>query len=112
VDKLNCYRAIAKKVIEEYAAFFKPDNGEVTSEVVVDSDHDHYELMQIGFENLARVHDCIIHLDIIDGKIWVQHDATNRPVVDELLAAGIPAQDIVRGFHPAKLRHHTEFAVG
>ena len=34
-----------------------------------------------------------------------------RPVAEELLAAGIPHEDIVLGFHPADLRHHTNFAV-
>jgi hypothetical protein len=32
-------------------------------------------------------------------------------VVGELLEAGVPAEDIVLGFHPAFVRHHTGFAV-
>jgi hypothetical protein len=31
---------------------------------------------------------------------------------EELLAAGIPREDIVLAFHPAELRHLTGFAVG
>jgi hypothetical protein len=49
-------------------------------------------------------------LDIIDGKVWIQHDGTNRPVADELLAAGIPRDDIVLGFQPPDLRKFTDFA--
>ena len=30
----------------------------------------------------------------------------------ELIAAGIPQEDIVLAFHPARLRHLTGFAVG
>jgi hypothetical protein len=31
---------------------------------------------------------------------------------NELIAAGIPQQDIVLAWHPRELRHHTGFAVG
>ncbi|HTU92858.1 MAG TPA: element excision factor XisI family protein, partial [Gemmataceae bacterium] len=40
------------------------------------------------------------------------YDGTNRPVADELIAAGIPQEDIVLGFHPADVRPLTGFAVG
>jgi hypothetical protein len=58
------------------------------------------------------VHGSVIHLDIIDGKVWLQYDGTTRPVADELMAAGIPREDIVLGFHPADVRPLTKFAVG
>jgi len=58
------------------------------------------------------VHGCVVHIDIIGDKVWIQYDGTNRPVADELMAAGIPPTDIVLGFHPPKMRQHTEFAVG
>ncbi len=48
---------------------------------------------------------------IIDGKVWIQHDGTNRPVAEALLDEGIPREDIVLAFHPARLRHLTGFAV-
>ncbi len=44
--------------------------------------------------------------------VWIQHDGTNRPVAEELMAAGIPREDIVLGFHPADVRPLTGFAVG
>lgn len=45
-------------------------------------------------------------------KVWIQYDGTNRPVADELLAAGIPQQDIVLAWQPRELRHPTGFAIG
>jgi len=53
----------------------------------------------------------VIHLDIINGKIWIQHDSTDWPVADALLEAGVPKEDIVLGFHPAEVRQYTDFAV-
>jgi hypothetical protein len=47
----------------------------------------------------------------LNGKIWIQYDGTIRPVAEALLAAGIPREAIVLGFHPANVRQYTDFAV-
>src|SRR4051812_9288388 len=110
MDKLTRYRKILEQIINDYAAH-KPSNGQIESEAIIDREKDHYEVMQFGWDKVRRVHGTVIHLDIIDGKIWIQHDGTNRPVADELLAAGVPKEDIVLGFHPAELWQHTGFGV-
>jgi hypothetical protein len=111
MDKLPRYRDIIRRVTAEYASW-KPSHAQVEYEVIEDRSRDHFELMAIGWDGQRRVHHTVLHLDIIDGKIWVQHDATDRPVAEALVAAGVPKSDIVIGFHPADLRRHTEFAVG
>jgi len=58
-----------------------------------------------------RIHGCVVHIDIIQGKIWIQHDGTNRPVAEELLEAGVPSSDIILGFHPPQVRQYTDFGV-
>jgi hypothetical protein len=63
-------------------------------------------------DGVRRVHGSVIHLDIRDGKVWIQYDGTNRPVADALLEEGIPREDIVLGFHPAYVRKYTDFALG
>src|SRR5262249_56539344 len=109
MDRVECYREIVRRVIEEYARY-NPSHGEIETEAIVDRDKDHSEVMHVGWDGVRRVHGCVIHIDIIGGKVWIQYDGTSRPVADGLLAAGIPREDIVLGFHPAELRHHTEFA--
>jgi hypothetical protein len=111
MDKIDRYRDIVRRVIEEYASY-KPSHGQIDTEAVIDRDRDHYEVMQVGWDRHRRVHGSVIHLDIIDGKIWIQYDGTNWPVADELLAAGVPKEDIVLAFHPAELRPLTGFGVG
>ena len=110
MDRTERYRQIVRRVIDNYAEL-PPSNGEIESVAIVDREHDRYEVVDVGWNGERRVHHSVIHLDIIDGKVWIQHDATNRPVADELLAAGIPAEDIVLAFHPARVRHLTGFAV-
>ena len=51
-----------------------------------------------------------VYMRIKQGKLWVEEDWTKQGIVDELLAMGVPAEDIVLGFqHPSK-RPLTEFA--
>ena len=111
MDKLGRYREIVRAVIEEYASY-KPSHGQIDTQAIVDRERDHYEVMHVGWDGARRVHGSVVHLDIRDGKVWVQYDGTSRPVVDELVAAGIPNEDIVLAFHPARLRQFTGFAVG
>ena len=111
MHRVDRYREIVRRVIEEYGRY-KPSHGQIDCEVIVDPERDHYEVMHVGWDGVRRVHGCVIHVDILDGKVWVQYDGTNRPVAEELVAAGIPKEDIVLAFHPAKVRPHTGYAVG
>ncbi|MGH7202595.1 MAG: XisI protein [Planctomycetaceae bacterium] len=111
MDRVERYRGIVRRLIEEYARY-KPSHGQIESECIADPDRDHYEVMHVGWDGVRRVHGSVVHIDIIDGKVWIQYDGTSRPVAEELIAAGIPRDDIVLGFHPAELRSHTHFAVG
>jgi hypothetical protein len=110
-DKLTKYRDVARKVVTEYAGY-KLSYGDIQTEAVIDPEKDHFEVMNVGWDNRGfRVHATVIHLDIINNKIWIQHDSTDWSVADALLNAGVPKEDIVLGFHSADERPYTEFAV-
>lgn len=109
MDKNTSYREIIRQIILDYAKD-KPRNGDIETKALMDTERDHYKVMDVGFEGMNRVYGSIIHLDIINGKIWIQYDGTNRPVATALLDAGVPREDIVLGFHPASLRQYTDFA--
>jgi hypothetical protein len=109
-DTLNRYRQIVRDLIYEYAKY-KPSHGQIETEAIVNAETDHYEVMHVGWDGQRRVHGCVVHIDIIQGKIWIQHDGTNRPVAEELLEAGVPKEDIILGFHPPQVRQYTDFGV-
>jgi hypothetical protein len=111
MDRIERYREIVCRVIREYASY-KPSNGQIDTEAIEDRDRDHYEVMHVGWDGQRRVHGSVVHIDIIGDKVWIQYDGTSRPVADELIEGGIPREDIVLGFHPAKVRPLTGFAVG
>lgn len=110
MDALTHYRDIVCKLICEYASY-KPSHGQIETEAIIDTERDHYEVMHVGWDGVRRVHGPVVHIDIIDDKVWIQYDGTSYPVADALLAAGIPREAIVLGFHPADVRQYTGFAV-
>jgi aspartyl-tRNA synthetase len=66
----------------------------------------------VGWKNRKRQHGCVLHLDIKDQKIWIQHDGTEIGIADELVKLGVPKSDIVLAFHEPLVRQYTDFAVG
>jgi hypothetical protein len=55
---------------------------------------------------------CVLHLDIKNGKIWIQQNGTEIGIADELVKLGVPKEDIVLAFHEPLMRQYTGFAVG
>src|SRR3989442_6986933 len=111
MERLAGYRKIIGQVLAEYAGY-RPANGEIDRELVVDAERDHFDLLHVVWDGVQRVHGPVIHIDIIGDKVWIQYDGTNRPVAEELVAAGIPREAIVLAFHPPFVRPHTGFAPG
>ena len=103
MDTLNRYRAIVESVLTPYAERRYSDT-EITNEAVYDRSHDRYLIVSVGWQGVRRVQHCLLHLDIINGKIWIQRDGTEDGIADELESAGIPKSDIVLAFHPEKDR--------
>lgn len=109
-NALKHYRAIVRSVILEYATH-KPAHGDITTRAVIDEERDSYQVIDIGWQGKRRVFGVILHIDIIDDKIWIQYDGTEHGVATALVEAGIPRSAIVLGFKPKHVRPLTQFAV-
>ncbi|RUR76730.1 XisI protein [Chlorogloeopsis fritschii PCC 9212] len=110
MDRIAKYREIVQKVVREYATH-KPYHGQIDIGTIIDSERDRYLVLQVGWDEVRRVHGCTVHIDIISDKVWIQYDGSSYPVAEALMEAGIPREDIVLGFHPENLRQYTGFAV-
>ncbi len=110
MDTLEQDRQIIQKIISEYAQI-PYAHGEIERHTVFDRNSDRYLLMIVGWEGVRQVHGCIIHVEIIDSKIWIHRDGTEDGIASELLKAGIPKERIVLGFKSPRMRQHTGFAV-
>lgn len=110
MDTLDSYRDTIERVLSEYATV-PYAHGDLRAEVAFDRQHDRYLLLTVGWDRGKRVHASIVHIDIINGKVWVQRDGTEYGVANELVGASIPRDRIVLGFQPEQVRPFTEFAV-
>lgn len=107
--KVDTYRAKVQQIIAGYAQrLSSADNDEI--EIVFDTTNDHYLLLETGWRGEERDYGSLIHLDIKGDKIWIQYDGTEIGIANELVALGVPKQDIVLGFHSPFMRQHTKFA--
>ncbi len=103
------YRTIVEQLLADYADFLGSD--EVQMELVFDRDRDRYLLVETGWQDGYRIYGSLLHIDIIENKIWIQHDGTEEGVAEELVNAGISKDCIVLGFKSMERRKLTEFAV-
>ena len=103
------YRQIVKQLIlEKVQGQTYPK--EIEKQAVIDTESDNYLLLHTGWRDNRRTHGCSLHLDIKDGKIWIQHDGTEVGIATKLLELGVPKEDIVLAFHSPYMRQFTEFA--
>jgi hypothetical protein len=110
MDDVSNYRKLIRALIQKYAQFH-PARGDIQIEVILDEPQDHYELIYSGWNGPYRIHGSVLHLDIRDGKIWIQHDGTEAGIAEELVQAGVPRERIVLAFKPPDIRPHTGFAI-
>jgi hypothetical protein len=112
MDKLNHYRDLIKQTLTEYdqLASQTPSAG-VESLLAFDETRDQYLWFQTGWRQKKRVRGITVHIQIKSNKIWIEEDWTEEGMANELLKLGVPASDIVLGFHPPEARQFTEFAL-
>lgn len=104
------YRERVQQLLAQYRGSDASDE-EVEAQLVADTKHDHYQLVNVGWEDGHRVYGCMIHIDIKGDKVWVQQNLTEQEVAEDLVELGIPKECIVLGFQPPYMRKFTEFAV-
>jgi XisI protein len=112
MDRIERYREVIHRLLEEYRQLYasQPSSG-VETVVICDDAHGEYLLMRVGWRGETRVRRPAFYLRLKNNKIWIEEDWTQEGVATELVAAGVPREDIVLAFNPPELRHLTEFAV-
>ncbi|NEO83463.1 MAG: XisI protein [Spirulina sp. SIO3F2] len=108
--KVEMYRAIIRQLLGQYATY-KPSHGEIEVHPIFDDEHNHYQVVGIGWDQQKRVYGCSIHLEIKNEKIWIQLNNTEWDIAQALVEENISKDDIVIGFHPPSLRQYSGYAV-
>jgi hypothetical protein len=105
------YRELIKSLSEKYSH----DNSEerdVESHIAFDRERDCYVMFHVGWRGEKRVYGCVMHIEIKEGKIWIQRDGIEAGIANELIELGVPKSDIVLGYRSPYMRQFTELAVG
>ncbi|MUL35173.1 XisI protein [Gloeocapsopsis dulcis] len=105
MDRVTQYRKIVQDFLRDFAA----DDPE--AQLVFDTERDHYLVMHIGWRSDYRIYGCAMQLDLVEGKVWIQHNSTEIFVDRELIQRGVAPQDIVLGFRSPKVRERLAAAL-
>ncbi|MEB3147609.1 MAG: XisI protein [Sphaerospermopsis kisseleviana] len=110
MDTIASYRNIIQSLLTAYAAI-PIANGKIDCYTVFDTKQDHYQVMNVGWDGHRRVYGCVLHLDIKEGKIWIEQNMTEMMVAEELVARGVAKEDIILGFQAPEMREYTGYGV-
>ena len=105
MDRVNQYRQIVQDFLQHFAA----DDPE--AQLIFDVERDRYLVMHNGWRGDYRIYGCAMQLDLIDGKVWIQHNSTEIVIDRELIQRGIAPQDIVLGFRSPSVRERLAAAL-
>jgi hypothetical protein len=108
MEKIN-YSQLIQDILTQHSDHDSKNHTE--TQLLFDTKRHHYQVLNIGWKEQKRIYGVIIHLDIKDEKIWIQRDGTEIGIANQLIAAGVPKQDIVLGFQAPYKRSLTEFAL-
>ena len=109
MDPLDTWRDTIERILTAHTAV-PHANAAAHTEAAFDRSRDRYLLIDNGWRGSERIHGVLVHIDIADGRIWIQYDGTEHGVAIELIEAGIPRGSIVLGFQPPEVRPYTSFA--
>jgi hypothetical protein len=105
------YQSIIKNVLQNHANYRATLPDGYTSQIIFDDERGQYLVLDMGWNGDKYLHATPIHLSLIGDKVWVQYDDTEEGVATDLMAAGVPREDLVLGFRHPKIRQHTGFAI-
>jgi hypothetical protein len=98
MERVNEYRQQVQSFLRDFTA------DDPHTQVIFDTERDHYLVVHNAWHDDSRTYGCAMHLDIIDGKVWIQHNSTEIAIDQELRNRGIAKEDIVLGFRSPSVR--------
>ena len=113
MDQLNHYRDTIERLLSEIVRLIERSsdtNPQLRNRTVFDRRSDNYLIVCEGWQGARRIDTNVVHLEIINGKVWIQVDNTDQAIARQLEKAGVPKNDIVLGFQPPSVRPYTEYA--
>jgi XisI protein len=111
MEKIREFEEIILSLLQEEAGNWHNESPQAL--VIVDREKRHYQLILNGWtDNGVYMDDILVHFHISDDeRVWLLQNNTEWLVAEDLVRRGVPADEIVIGFHPPKYRKYTDYAV-
>jgi XisH protein/XisI protein len=74
---VNSYADIVERVLDSYTRI-PYAHGDLICETIFDRPRGRFILVTLGWDDDERVHHSLAHIDILDGKLWIQADNTEH----------------------------------
>ncbi len=113
MDKLNLYQNVIKEILLDIYNLGKSTRNRegIDSQYVFDTENNHYILIDVGWKKREYMYASFVHIDIKDGKIWIQRNNTEFDLAELLVQKGVAKQDIVLGLHSPFMRQFSDYGV-
>jgi hypothetical protein len=109
--KIAEYKRIVTAILLELAQS-QTIGGEIQTLPVFDELRHHYQILDIGWDvSGRRVFQPIVHVDLIDGKVWIQENMTDSDIAEVFVMEGIERSCIVLGLYSRAHRELSRYAV-
>jgi hypothetical protein len=100
MDRINEYRQIVCQFLEDFA------KDDTQAQLIFDHSRDRYLVIHHSWRDEYRIYGCAMHLDIIEGQVWIQQNSTEVFIDQELIQRGVCNKDIILGFRSPTIRKH------
>jgi XisI protein len=79
---------------------------------IFDEVNHQYQVLDMGWDESGhRIFQPTIHLELLNGKVWIQENTTDIDLAKALLEWGVKSSDIVLGMHSQSLRRFSNYAI-
>lgn len=98
MDRVNEYRQIICEFLKDLSQISP------SYHLVFDEERDRYLVINDEWYDQKRIYGCVMHIELINGQIWVQQNNTEIYIEDELTQKGVERKDIIFGFRSPGFR--------
>ncbi len=109
--KIENYQNIITKILKDYADSFNQSPKSIEAKLVFDFERQSFQVLNIGWRNGEYYFYVVFHLEIKNGKVWVNENRTDVLIAQMLVEQGIPKSDIVLGLQSPETRVLSGYAV-
>ncbi|NET45852.1 MAG: XisI protein [Okeania sp. SIO2B3] len=87
-----------KKILCEYEDL-KDEDSQI--ELIFDDERMRYMVLWVGWYKYKRIHQCVVHINIVEDRIIIQCNDSEESIVEKLVEMGISQENISLNFiHP------------